>query len=212
MIIIFCLPGSNFSNHFLKSWTETVTAMPSMGITPIVSMAQDSVVYYARNKCLGGDVLKGRHQIPWQGQIKYDYQMWIDSDMVWSPDHIKQLISHNLPIVAGSYPLQGGKKLACVPVMDDLYYARHGTYQFADPSRTGLVKVDYTGFGFILIKHGVVEELEYPWFRPIYSEIGGTAYDFCSEDVGICMQMRRAGYDIHVDYDCRIGHQKTIIY
>jgi hypothetical protein len=30
-----------------------------------------------------------------------------------------------------------------------------------------LIEVAYTGIGFMLIKKGVFERLEYPWFKPI---------------------------------------------
>ena len=44
-----------------------------------MSNFQSSNVYYVRNLCLGGDVLKGKNQKPFQGKIDYDYIMWIDT-------------------------------------------------------------------------------------------------------------------------------------
>ena len=39
------------------------------------------MVNFARCKCLGANVLRGPKQIPWDGKLKYDYQLWIDSDI-----------------------------------------------------------------------------------------------------------------------------------
>ena len=85
MRIVFCLPGNTFSDNFLKSWTELLMYLPKYGITPILSSSYNSVVYYVRNQCLGGSVLAGKNQHPFNGQ-NYDYIMWIDSDMVFTVD------------------------------------------------------------------------------------------------------------------------------
>ena len=41
---------------------------------------------FARCKCLGANVLRGPDQIPWDGKLNYDYQLWIDSDIVFSTE------------------------------------------------------------------------------------------------------------------------------
>ena len=41
------------------------------------------MVNFARCKVLGANVLRGPKQIPWDGKLNYDYQLWIDSDIVF---------------------------------------------------------------------------------------------------------------------------------
>jgi len=55
----------------------------------------------------------------------------------------------------------------------------------------------------------VLESLEYPWFRPIWKNIGHMK-DFTSEDVGFCIQIREAGYEIYCDPSVIGGHMKLI--
>ena len=44
--------------------------------------------------------------------------------------------------------------------------------------------VDYTGFGWVMIKNGVFEKLEYPWFAPKMQVFeSGKVQDMCGEDV-----------------------------
>ena len=50
------------------------------------------MVNFARCKCLGANVLRGPDQIPWDGKLKYDYQLWIDSDIVFNSEKFWQLI------------------------------------------------------------------------------------------------------------------------
>jgi GT2 family glycosyltransferase len=72
--------------------------------------------------------------------------------------------------------------------------------------------VDYTGFGWVLIKKGVFENLEYPWFAPKMQVFdSGEVQDMCGEDVSFCLDAKEAGYEIWCDPKIRVGHEKTRI-
>lgn len=101
MKIVFCLPGRSFSNNFLVCWSELLQYLPRYGITPILSSQYDSVVYYVRNKCLGGSVTRGINQKPFNGEVDYDYMMWIDSDIVFKVDDFLALLNMNKDIASG---------------------------------------------------------------------------------------------------------------
>jgi hypothetical protein len=70
--------------------------------------------------------------------------------------------------------------------------------------------VDYTGFGWVLIKKGVFENLEYPWFAPKMQVFeSGAVQDMCGEDVSFCLDAKEAGFEIWCDPRIRVGHEKT---
>ena len=70
--------------------------------------------------------------------------------------------------------------------------------------------VDYTGFGWVLIKNGVFEKLEYPWFAPKMQVFeSGDVQDMCGEDVSFCLDAQEAGFEIWADPRIRVGHEKT---
>jgi hypothetical protein len=215
MKVVFCLPGRSFSNNFLQSWTELLSFLPRYGITPILSNQYDSVVYYVRNKCLGGSANRGRKQKPFNGEINYDYLMWIDSDMVFTVDDFISLINMNVPIASGLYKTSDNIHYATVKDWDKEYYKQNGSFQFlTEQSIKGVEKpfeVDYTGFGWMLIKKGVFESLDYPWFRPEWEDFGNDISEFTSEDVGFCKNIREKGYKIHVNPKVIVGHEKTTI-
>ena len=74
--------------------------------------------------------------------------------------------------------------------------------------------VDYSGFGWLLIKHGVFEhpEMKYPWFAPQMQVFdSGEVQDMCGEDVSFCLDAIKAGIEIWIDPACRVGHEKTRI-
>jgi hypothetical protein len=80
--------------------------------------------------------------------------------------------------------------------------------------RTQPFEVDYTGFGWMLIKHGVFEQLEYPWFRPLWMDLSSDTTeikDFCMEDVAFCQMMKERGQRVWIAPNAVVGHEKMMI-
>jgi len=209
--VVFCLPGNSFSGSFLDSIIKLIGYCYEKGILFCVSRQYSPVVYYARNLCLGGDNLRGRKQKPFDEKIDYTHLMWIDSDIVFTEKQFESLLNHNKNIVSGLYIMQNNKQFATVQTLDEEHFKKHGAFEFLTrekiEGKKDLIEVAYTGFGFILMKRQVIESLEYPWFRPIFHEIG-TCYDFGSEDASICEMIREKGYKIYVDPTIIVGHEK----
>jgi GT2 family glycosyltransferase len=216
--VVVCIPGNNFSKEFVASLIDTIGFFNQNGIRFTFSMGYNSVVYFARLLLLGADVLRGKDQKPFDGKLDYTHILWIDSDIVWSPElHIKPLFAHDVDIVSGLYPLTDGKSFAAVLKKDwDLdYFKEHGTFRFADATdfkdQKKLIEMAYAGFGFMLMKKGVMESLEYPWFKQIEIKIGDDIVDMTSEDTSACLRLREKGYKIWIDPKVRVGHQKMMI-
>lgn len=226
MRIIFCLPGNNFSGRFLECWTGLFSYCLDNDIEVIVERREHCNIYYVRNMCLGADFIKGKYQKPYNGQIDYDYIMWIDSDIIFTPRQFQRLLSHEVDIVSGVYLMEGGEYLATVKDWDEEFFKTHGYFKFMKPedikhpvqreaiknnkTKEALIEVSYTGMGFILVKRGVFESLEYPWFRPIETTIGSMV-DFTMEDVSFCLQARDKKYKIFIDPMVRVGHEKKVV-
>jgi hypothetical protein len=218
MKIIFCLTGKNFSGKFLDCWTNLLAYCMSNGIQVGVSRKESCNVYYVRNMCLGADVQRGRNQKPFDNQLDYDFTCWIDSDSLFTPQMLQRLINYNQDIVAGLQSFEGGNGFTCGK-LDDEFFKQHGYMEYYTPesiekaefNEVGLLEVDYTGFGMVLIKKGVFENMEYPWFRPMWFDYGDIK-DFSMEDVGFCINAKKAGFKIYVDPTIRVGHLKDFIY
>ena len=83
--VVFCIPGGTFSNHFLLSWTDTISKIIGLQKYKIlVSNHYTSHVHFVRAHCLGADVKSGPLQKPFQGKLDYDVIVWLDSDMVYN--------------------------------------------------------------------------------------------------------------------------------
>jgi hypothetical protein len=149
--------------------------------------------------------------------------MWIDSDIVFKTEDLIELLKMNKDIAAGWYVQSNGGALSnqttVVEKMDDqeLYQKGSNHYETIEEMarRTEPFKVDYCGFGWILIKKGVYEKIPYPWFVPRVIQLkkpdGTILEDVCSEDISMCQDFKKYGFDIWVNPKVRVGHQKMII-
>lgn len=216
--VVFCLPGKEYSGKFLQCWTYLFSECVKNNIQPVISQTYSPLLYYVRNMCLGGNILEGVEQKPFGGKLNYDYIMWIDSDMIFSPDDFFQLLNHKMDIVSGLYKLQNQKAYSTVERMDNNFFLKNGTFEFLTDehlkNKTQPFEVDYTGFGWMLIKKGVFESLKYPWFQPQWIEMQNgekLISDFAMEDVSFCKMIKEQGYKIFVDPKVILGHEKMII-
>lgn len=130
--IVFCLPGKQYSNNFLKSWSELLLYCIVHQIRPIISCQQGSNITQLRNKCLGADFLIGVDQHPFNNKIDYDFIMWIDSDQVFNVSQFVSLLRHNKDVVCGTYLIDSGTKFCTVVKWNDSYFLKHGEYEYLD--------------------------------------------------------------------------------
>lgn len=223
--VIFCIPGREFSLHFLQAWTTLVLELNRRRVTFILSSTYSPVVYYARTSCLRGHVLRGVDQLPFNGEITYDVIMWIDSDMVFNPENFFKLYDRmrrdkEIQCLAGVYPMADGKHTTIVKDWDEDFFVKNGTFQFLTmeevlPEKEGdpkpLFEAYYAGFGWLMVRYGVHEQLKYPFFRPTFHTLPNGIYDFSSEDASWFWLLRQEGIKLHVDPNVRLGHEKMIV-
>ena len=215
MKIVFCLPGKSFSGNFLKCWTALLNHCVHNNIDVALSQYYNPNVYYVRSQCLGANVLAGPNQKPWQGNLDYDRICWIDSDMTFTISDFNKLLSNDKNIVSGLYLTENRHNFASVENWDVEYFQTHGEFKFLTPfdikNKTDLIDVAYNGFGFMMMKKGVFENITYPWFEPQKIVFPSGVADFASEDVSFCLKAKQAGFKILVDPLVILGHEKTSI-
>jgi len=245
--IVFCLPGRGVSYVYLKNFVQLCFDMVQNQMSIQISQDYSSMVNFARCKCLGANVLRGPDQVPWDGKLEYDYQLWIDSDIVFNTEKFWQLLDLALPaeaveteeqkdeegkvtgyvqkvdtskerqIAAGWYATEDGRTTSVAHWLEEDDFRGNGgvmNHEMVDgiSKRKKPFTVDYTGFGWVLIKKGVFEhpEMKYPWFAPKMQVFeSGAVQDMCGEDVSFCLDAMDAGFDIWCDPRIRVGHEKT---
>ena len=218
MKVVLALPGRIFSGSFLMNWTQTVMALTKKGYEVVVTNEYSSFVTYSRMKTLGLDVLRGADQVPFGGTLNYDVWLTIDSDIIFTPEQVIQLIedTKKYPVVSGLYRMQDRIHFATVQEWDVEYFKRYGSFEFMrDLPADKYVPVAYSGMGFFACRKGVIEKLKYPYFSyplvEIEAEDGKILRDTCSEDVSFCKNLTDAGFEIMVNTDLHVGHEKTLV-
>jgi hypothetical protein len=234
--IVFCLPGRGVSYMFLKNFVQLCFDLVQNGMSIQISQDYSSMVNFARCKVLGANVLRGPDQIPWDGKLHYDYQLWIDSDIIFDSNKFWQLCDLSLPaeaidedgneiegadnpISAGWYSTEDGRTTSVAHWLDEDDFRNNGgvmNHEMVDgiTKRKKPFMVDYTGFGWVMIRKGVFEneKMKYPWFAPKMQVFeSGAVQDMCGEDVSFCLDAIEAGYEIWCDPRIRVGHEKTRI-
>ena len=223
--VILSVPGDNFTNKFLMSWTRTLNALwsnPKYDL--IIAPGVSSCVHFARMHTLGLSVLRGCDQKPFNDM---DYDVWVtlDSDIVWSPEQIIEIIENTEihPVVAGQYMMSDTQHLAVVKDWDEDFFAEYGAFQFLTPAdvaqwkkETGLkfMPVNYVGLGMFACRKEVLNALQYPYFYTPLQEIcgknGKILRDMNGEDVSFIKNIQAAGYTIMLNTDLRVLHEKRV--
>ncbi len=220
--IVFCLPGREFSGNFLQCWTHLYNWCINNDIKPILSNRYTSNVYNVREMCLKFDNLGGKYQKPFGG-LDYDYIMFIDSDMIYTPQDFSRLLTvlesdSSKDVVSGTYLMQGGVKYPVVLSEDPEYFSRTGQFKFLTKSdisenvknNNTLLKVFYNGMGFMLMRWGVVERVEFPIFSALFYDYKDVKIQM-SEDVSFCKKLQDIEIDVWVNLNVLLGHEKMHI-
>jgi hypothetical protein len=220
--IAFCLPGLMYSGTFMTQFVRLLFDLNQQGINFYISQQYSSMVNHARTDCLQADNYAGTLLTPFRGQVPYDYIMWIDSDILFKTEDLIELLQMNKDIAAGWYVQSNGGVLSNQSTvvehmnLQELYEKGSNKYETIEDMsrRTQPFKVDYCGFGWMLIKKGVYEKIPYPWFVPRIIQLqkpdGTILEDVCSEDISMCEDFRKYGFEIWVHPKVRVGHQKMI--
>jgi len=204
----------------MLSFIELLSFVSAKGGNFKISVQYYPIVNASRCKCLGADVMRGKNQVPFGGKIKYDYLLWIDSDVIFTQKQFIELFNMNKDIASGWYaqPLVSADGSNFTPVTEtakEETFNQTGSFEFLTvkdmENKSKPFKADYIGFGWVLIKKGVFEKLEYPWFAPRMRYMENGVQDLCSEDVAFCIDAKNAGFEVWVDPKCRVGHEKTLV-
>jgi len=224
--VVIALPGREYSGNFLVAWTKALHALWRNGYEAIVVNRFSSFVTFSRMQTLGLDVLRGIDQKPFNGQLNYDVWVSIDSDVIFAPEQLIDLIESTdvHPVVSGMYRMSDLKNYAVVENWDETYFAQNGTFKFlsvedveAWKTTTGqnFMPVSYAGMGFWAMKKEALDALKYPFFDAPLQEIkmadGQIVRDMCSEDVAFCKNLEKAGYQVFLATHIRCGHEKMLV-
>lgn len=98
--------------------------------------------------------------------VKADYLLFVDSDMVFPNDALGRLMGYDLDIVGATYNKR-------VPPFETLGRIRPEPGKTVDDlMKGGLHEAEYLPGGFLMVKADVFRKLEWPWFFECFNRMG----------------------------------------
>tara|TARA_A200000113_G_scaffold168504_1_gene153327 strand:+ start:8017 stop:8682 length:666 start_codon:yes stop_codon:yes gene_type:complete len=169
-VVMICIIGNSFSSHFLKCWTEFLGYCLSHNIRPMLSNIIENGSFVDKNNCFLCNSENSEMQTPFQGKLEYDYILYLSSKCVFPANVLDRLIEINEPIVA-PYSMKPGNmnQVNFVETIDfnsdqECDYVLRDTVETYNKEGVEYIKVDYVDTQLMLLKKGVLEKIEYPWF------------------------------------------------
>ena len=197
-----------YDPHFVTSLLDLVQSPPCpMVVHPVIG---DSLVARARNRAAARFL-----------ETDCTHLLFLDTDLIFSRDHIARLVSHDEPIVAGLYPKKQVELAWVCNLLPD-----------TEPDERGLQPVRYAGTGCLLIAREVFEAMRSAHpdlaYDPDAGDEGGGKWDFfrcgvylcpetgtrryLSEDWWFCQMALDLGYQVLMDTEVILKHVGNIAF
>lgn len=147
---------------------------------------------------------------------EHEYLFFLDSDIGFNPEDVIKLLSHQVDIVSGAYPMKTIPIRYCIDIQQP-------EERFGD-----LIKITGNGMGFVLIHRNVFlnmsrhfSELKYipptndSNYPPTEAELNNSYHyfaehkennSFMSEDKSFFHRARMLGYDVWLDTSIKLQH------
>ena len=139
-------------------------------------------------------------------EVKSEWVLWLDSDMMFPPTTLLRLLAHNQDIVACNY-MKRSYPFKSVAFMDTNDWESWVPLQSEDE----LLTVEAIGMGCVLMRTSVFEKLNRPYFEYTYQP---KTKDWGGEDFTLFKKLNKVGHQVKVDMNLsnEIYHIGTYAY
>ena len=139
-----------------------------------------------------------------------DYVLWIDSDMVFPPNLMEDLMAdmaEGRDIVAGVCHMRRPpyRPVFYKTLRQGMTPAENVSEHYDDYPTDGPFTVEGCGFGLVMMRTSVIQAVV-DKYHELFSPLRGYG-----EDLSFCIRARGCGYDIWVDPKLQIGHKASAI-
>lgn len=172
----------------------------------LLTQANSSLITQGRSKCANFFLNNTEHE----------YLFFLDSDIGFNPEDVLKLLSHQVDIVSGTYPMKTIPIRYCYDILQP------------EQRKGDLVKVEGNGMGFVLIHRNVFLKMAQNFpdlkyipptndsnYSPSQAEMNNSYHyfmeqkennAFMSEDKSFFFRARMLEYDIWLDTTIKLQH------
>lgn len=182
-------------SHFSYSLGNLIKTTTMMGIEVHLFFDASTILINQRENLINRAI-----------EVKSEWALWLDSDMMFPPTTLLRLLAHNQNIVACNY-MKRSYPFKSVAFMDTNDWESWVPLQSEDE----LLTVEAIGMGCVLMRTSVFEKLNRPYFEYTYQP---KTKDWGGEDFTLFKKLNGVGIQLKVDTNLsnEIYHIGTFAY
>jgi GT2 family glycosyltransferase len=199
--------GGLVDGRFMDSMLLTMMNAPKIGMNIINKIR------------VNGNQIGRQRQVlfdNWADVTKTDWLLWVDSDIVLTPDSLKLVWNAadkvSKPVVSGTYFVSKENERSLMQPFPALFKegSNKNELQIIHPlPQNELIKVDSAGFGFLLMHKSIVPKMrEISPDYSLFAEEEGLADKYISEDIVFFRKLKAAGIDLYAHTGALVQHMK----
>jgi hypothetical protein len=160
----------------------------------------------------------------WHTKTDFDWILWVDSDIVLTNESLAKVWAARHPQerpVSGTYFISKQMESSIMQPYPAIFMAHEDdkylmSYVHPMPPDS-LLKVDYAGFGFLLMHRSVADKMREfhgngSFFIESMDEANKDKDTFIGEDIQFFMKMKEAGIPLHVHTGATVKHMKRFAF
>ena len=167
-------------SHFSYSLGNLIKTTTMMGIEVHLFFDASTILINQRENLINRAI-----------EVKSEWVLWLDSDMMFPPTTLLRLLAHNQDIVACNY-MKRSYPFKSVAFMDTNDWESWVPLQSEDE----LLTVEAIGMGCVLMRTSVFEKLNRPYFEYTYQP---KTKDWGGEYFTLFMKLNKVGHQVKVD-------------
>ncbi len=208
--VVFATPGKDMHREYVMSLVASCAWLAEQGMTFTLINRTSSFVASAREwTAVFSEGSRWDVNEIGSGAFTYDRLVWIDSDISWTVEALKNLLAHDLDVVSGVMPIDVNGRVGMTRFTEG---GAPTVMSWTDILfEDDVFEVDGVSFGFLAVKSGVFEKMPRPWFKIREVPLPEGGEDFfvnLGEDYSWCLNARESGFTIWVDKNISVNHQK----
>lgn len=213
--VVLLVPGNTYTGNFVVSWSKTLLYLKNSNKKFFFNMFYMPIITSVRNHLIASKFVNRQipnfsnwSTIPFEGTVIPKKVIFIDSDMVWEPTVIQQLLDSPYDITVAPYVLSD-RKTSSVAIEQE-FISIDELNKYEKP-----FTISKSGLGMVAIKFDVLKQIPYPWFmvsEGVNTYEDGRQEAFTQgEDVYFFNKIKEYGFEIYCDPRIKVGHEKLMI-
>jgi GT2 family glycosyltransferase len=188
------------------------------GVVSVALQCSNNGIQLSHSMRVQGNQIGRQRQVLfdyWADQIKSDWLLWIDSDIVVNMEVVAKLWDVadkiNRPVVSGTYFISKENEGTLAKPYPALFFDvdEHSIQHVHPLPNNEVIKVDSAGFGFVLMHKSVIPALraKFP-DQSLFAEQEGLGDKYVGEDIVFFRKMKEAGIPLYAHTGALVQHIK----